>query len=210
MKGKLLSTMFAVACATSMSYAQTREVSGVVTSSDGTPINGASISVVGANTATQSDASGRFKISVSSGASLNVSYIGYTAQRVSIGNSTNLSIVLASDNQTLEEVVVVGYAVSNKSVVGSFSRVSAKDIEGRPNANALEALQGKVPGLQVFTSTGEPSATQSVRLNGVGSINGGTTPLYVLDGIPVADGSIVSMNPNDFESVTVLKDASAT
>src|SRR5690606_19851165 len=102
MKQKLLSTVFAMACISSISFAQTKEVSGLVTSTDGTPISGASISVVGSNTATQTDELGRFKISAPSGSTLNVSYIGYTTQRVSIGNSTNLSIVLQGGDQALE------------------------------------------------------------------------------------------------------------
>lgn len=91
-----------------------------------------------------------------------------------------------------------------------MTRVSSEEIKGKPTANALEALSGKVPGLQVFTSSGEPSATQSIRLDGVGSLGASSTPLMVLDGIPVGAGSIVSMNPEDFESITVLKDAAAT
>ena len=212
MKQKLLSTMFAVACLASSSYAQDRQVSGKVTSSDGSPVSGVTISVVGTTNAVQSDASGSFKISVQPGATIVASSIGFKTQRVIVGNSAVLSLVLESEDTALDEVVVIGYGsgVSSKKVVGSVSRVSSKDLEAKPNANALESLQGRVPGLQVYTSTGEPSATQSVRLNGVGSISGGSTPLYVIDGIPVASGAIVSLNPSDFESVTVLKDASAT
>ena len=212
MKQKLLSAMFAMTCVTSMSFAQTREVSGLVTSSDGTPVSGASISVVGTNTATQTDGSGRFKISVNSGATLNVSNIGYVSQRVNIGNSTILSIVLVSNDQTLDEVVVIGYGSGRAigTVVGSKTTVSSKDISGRPTANALEALQGRVPGLSVLTSNGEPSSTQSIRLHGSGSLGASSTPLFVVDGIPTESGSIVSTNPDDWESITVLKDASAT
>ncbi|MBD1428220.1 SusC/RagA family TonB-linked outer membrane protein [Sphingobacterium litopenaei] len=212
MKQKLLSTMFAMTCVTSLSFAQTREVSGLVTSSDGTPISGASISIVGTNTATQTDGSGRFKISAPAGATLNVSFIGYVSQRVSIGNSSNLTIALQPNDQSLDEVVVIGYGSGRSigSIVGSKTSITAKDIEGRPNANAIEALQGKIPGLSVLTSNGEPSATQSIRLHGSGSLGASSTPLFVVDGIPTDAGAIVSTNPDDWESITVLKDAAAT
>src|SRR5690606_13742400 len=114
MKQKLLSTFFALTCVTSLSFAQTREVSGLVTSSDGTPISGASISIVGTNIATQTDGSGRFRISLSPGSTLNVSYIGYNTQRVSVGTSTNLSIVLDSGDQELDEVVVTAMGVTRQ------------------------------------------------------------------------------------------------
>src|SRR5690606_24039073 len=130
MKQKLLSTMFAMACVTGMSFAQTREVGGLVTSSDGSPISGASISVIGTNTATQTDGSGRFRISVNSGATLNVSYIGYTTQRVSIGNSTNLSIVLTDTGEELDEVVVTAMGIKRaaKSLTYATSRVNPDDL----------------------------------------------------------------------------------
>ena len=212
MKQKLLSTMFAMTCVTSMSFAQTREVSGIVTSSEGTPISGASITVVGTNLATQSDESGRFKIIANTGATLNVSYIGYVSQRVSIGNAAVLTITLNSNDQSLDEVVVIGYGSGRAigTIVGSKTTITSKDIEGRPNANAIEALQGKVPGLSVLTSNGEPSATQSIRLHGSGSLGASSTPLFVVDGIPTDAGAIVSTNPDDWESITVLKDAAAT
>src|SRR5690606_13301786 len=212
MKQKLLSAMFAMTCVTSMSFAQNREVSGLVTSSDGTPISGASISVVGTNTATQTEGSGRIRISANTGATLNVSYIGYVSQRVNIGNSNVLSIVLVPNDQSLEEVVIMGYGSGRSigTIVGSKTTVTAKDIEGKPTANALEALQGKVPGLSVLTSNGEPSATQSIRLHGQGSLGASSTPLFVVDGIPTEPGSIVSTNPDDWESITVLKDAAST
>src|SRR5690606_15545837 len=143
---------------------------------------------------------------------LQLSFIGYVSRTVTIGTSNQINVSLEPDASELSEVVVVGYGTGRalSTVVGSVSHVSADDIKGKPTANALESLQGRVPGLQVFTSNGEPSATQSIRLHGSGSLGASSTPLFVLDGIPVADGSIVSMNPEDFESITVLKDASAT
>lgn len=212
MKHKLLTTMLAVACVTSMSYAQSRQVSGKVTAEDGTPITGATITVVGSDVATQTNQSGNFTINVVPGGTLRVSSLGYVTQNVSIGNSGTLSIILKSDDTDLEEVVVIGYG-SGRSIgsrVGSKTTVSSKDIEGKPTANAIEALQGRVPGLSVLTSNGEPSATQSITLHGTGSLGASSTPLFVVDGIPTDAGAIVSTNPDDWESITVLKDAAAT
>lgn len=212
MKQRLLTTMLAVACVSTASYAQTREVSGTVTSNDGTPISGASITVIGTKTATQTSSSGNFKLSVPVGATLNVSSVGYISQKISIGNSSILSIVLQVDDNSLDEVVVIGYGSGRSigSIVGSKTTVASKDIEGKPSANAFEALSGKVPGLSVLTSSGEPSATTSIRLHGSGSLGASSTPLIVIDGIPVDASTIVSTNPSDWESITVLKDAAAT
>lgn len=184
----------------------------MVTTADGKPISSVSVSVVGSNIATQTDDAGRFKLTVPAGATLNVSYVGYVSQRVSIGNATTLSIVLKEDAQALDEVLVIGYGSGTAigTRLGSKTTVTSKDIEGKPTANALEALQGRVPGLSVLTSNGEPSATQSIRLHGSGSLGASSTPLFVVDGIPVDAGSIVSTNPDDWESITVLKDAAAT
>lgn len=212
MKQKLLTTMLVAACLTSGAYAQSRQVTGKITSSDGTPISGATVVVAGTSTATQSDPSGNFSINVSSGNTLNISSVGFVSQKIAIGNSSVLTIVLSQEDASLEEVVVIGYGSGRAvgTVVGSKTTVSSKDIEGRPNANAVEALQGKVPGLSVLTSSGEPSATQSIRLHGSGSLGASSTPLFVVDGIPTDAGSIVSTNPDDWESITVLKDAAAT
>ena len=196
-------------CVTSLSFAQTREVSGLVTSSDGTPISGASISVVGTNTATQTDGSGRFKISVNPGGTLNVSYIGYISQKVSIGNSTNLSIVLQSGDQTLEEVVVTGYgAVKKADFAGAAATIGPKEVENKPVANITQNLQGRLPGVLANSGSGQPGAGATITIRGIKSIQGsGAQPLYIVDGIPVS--GLESLNQNDFESVTVLKDANA-
>ncbi|MFD2967004.1 SusC/RagA family TonB-linked outer membrane protein [Sphingobacterium bambusae] len=212
MKQKLLSILFVLTCFVGVSFAQNRQVSGKITSAtDGSPISGATVLLKGTSTGTQTDVNGEFIIYAPEGATLIVRNIGHIEKLVS-ANSTVLNISLVSNEAALDEVVVVGYGSGTNlsTTVGSVARVSSKDIEGRPTANALEALQGKVPGLQVFTSSGEPSATQSVRLHGVGSLGASSTPLYVLDGVPVSPNSIVSMNPSDYESITVLKDASAT
>lgn len=162
--------------------------------------------------ATSTGSDGKFSFSVPTNAStLTVGFVGYLNQDVKIG-SGDIRILLELDSRDLGEVVVVGYGTGKKiaSVVGSVEVVSGKVVQDRPLANAFDALQGKVAGLQVFTSSGEPSQTSSVRLHGVGSLGASSTPLYLLDGIPVDGGTVLSINPNDIESVSVLKDASST
>ncbi|MCA5004345.1 SusC/RagA family TonB-linked outer membrane protein [Sphingobacterium bovistauri] len=212
MKQKLLSTMFAVACVTSMSYAQTREVSGLVTSSDGTPISGASISVVGTNTATQTDGYGRFKISASSGATLNVSYIGYTSQRVSIGNSTNLSIVLKGGDQALDEVVVtgvLGIERQKKEIGYATAKVDKEALTATKAVNVASGLQGKVSGLNITPINNGVFEDIKINLRGIRSLTGNNNPMLLLDGVPSAIGYLSSINPNDIEDVQVLKGSSA-
>src|SRR5690606_36935354 len=220
MKKKLLSTMFAVACVTSMSYAQTREVSGVVSSSDGSPISGASVSVVGSNNATQTDGSGRFRISVSPGASLNVSYIGYTSQRVSVGNSTTLSIVLVSSDQALEEVVVTGYGTQKKrEITGSIASIKGEEFANVTAPSLDRSLAGLAAGVQASNTSGILGQPAKIRIRGVSSISSSSDPLYVVDGVPYITGDqgavfytnpLGSINSNDIESVEVLKDGAAT
>lgn len=210
MKQKLLSTMFAVACIASVSYAQERQVSGKVTSADGTPISGVSIAVVGTTKATQTDASGSFTLTVNPGATIEASSIGYTAQRILVGNSSVLTIVLASEDTELEEVVVVGYGSTTKEAfTGSAKRIDAANIEKKNVSNISQALTGEVAGLQVTTASGQPGTAATIRVRGYGSVNGNRDPLYVVDGVPFS-GNLTSINNADIASVTVLKDAAAT
>lgn len=132
------------------------------------------------------------------------------SQEVDIKSVVN--VVLHPDTEILEEVVVIGYGTGQKigSVVGSVAKVGSEKISSKPTANAMDALQGQVAGLQIYTSSGEPGSVSSSYIRGVGSLTAGNEPLYVLDGTPVSSDVMVMMNPNDFESVTVLKDASAT
>lgn len=224
MKQRLLTTMLAVACVSTASYAQTREVSGTVTSNDGTPISGASITVVGTKTATQTNSSGSFKLSVPAGATLNVSSVGFTTQRVSVGNSTLLNIVLKSEEKDLDEVVVVGYGTQLKrNLTTSISSVSDKELRDIPVANVQQALQGKAAGVNITSGGGRPGAPISVQIRGRSSINAGNDPLYVVDGVimpsnssftPTSAGAGVSplanLNPDDILSVEVLKDAASS
>lgn len=220
MKQKLLGTMFAVACLTSFSYAQSRNVVGKVTSSDGKPIGGASITVVGAKNSTQSDGSGNFNISAPAGATLNVSYIGYKSQRVSIGNSSVVNIVLSSDDKVMDEVVVTGYAVqSKKEFTGASSRVSGSEIADRPVQSFSQSLTGQAAGVNIVQPNGLLNNPPVVRVRGLSSLSLSSFPLVVVDGIPVTTGDVsenaaannplADINPADIESIDILKDAAS-
>ena len=141
---------------------------------------------------------------------MQISYIGMMTQEVPI--KPNLKIVLKADAELLEEVVVTGYGTGKKlgSVVGSVTTVGGDKLEKKPVANIGDALQGQVAGLQVFTPSGEPSQSVSMRLRGVSSINSSSEPLFILDGSPISSSAFTALNPNDIENMTVLKDASST
>ena len=213
MKKKLLNLIVIGLLTIGSVFAQNKTITGKITGADdGLPIPAATIRVSGTKIAVQSNADGNYVISAPATAKfIEFSYVGMSSISEIIGARTVINVKLANDSQ-LNEVVVTGYGSGRKisSIVGSVATVSAKVVENKPVANAFDALQGKVAGLQIFTSSGEPSASSSLRLHGVGSLGASNTPLYLLDGIQVDPSTIVSLNPNDIETVSVLKDASAT
>jgi len=189
-------------------------ISGTVTGTeDGAPIPGVTVRAKGfteVGTITASD--GKYSITVPTGATtLIFSFVGMKVLELPI-SGTVVNAVLESEDVEVKEIVVVGYGSAKKvgTVVGSVSQVTSSKLEAKPQANVLEAIQGKVPGLQVYTSSGDPGALQTLRLHGIGSLGASTTPLYILDGIAVSDVTFRSINPNDIESISVLKDASST
>jgi TonB-linked SusC/RagA family outer membrane protein len=193
--------------------AQVTKVTGtVISEEDGLPVVGASILVKGTAVGTVTDMDGKFQLPnvPSSAKTLVISFIGMKSQELPIKQTMN--VILKPDTEILEEVVVLGYGSGKKigSIVGSVAKVNSEKLSAKPVANAMDALQGQVSGLQVYTSSGEPGSSSSSYIRGVGSLTADNEPLYVLDGTPVSSSVMVMMNPNDFESVTVLKDASAT
>ncbi len=192
-------------------FAQDRLVTGRVTSSDdGSGIPGATISVKGTSKGTSSDADGNFKISVGNAAVLSFSSVGFNPQDVSIGNKTQINVVLTADTKALTEVVVVGYGTQKKSqMTGAISSVGSKEIQELPVTNARQALQGRAAGVDVVQPGSKPGAGPQIRIRGRRSFNASNDPLYVVDGIPLSSG-IDDINPNDIVSMEVLKDASAT
>lgn len=196
-----------------MVTAQTQKITGTVISDDDKlPVVGATVKVKGASVGAITDVNGHFileKVPLSA-KMLQISYIGMKTEEAAIQPTMN--IILKSDTQLMEEVVITGYGSAKKmgSIVGSVATVNNEKLANRPAANAGDALQGLVAGLQVFTPSGEPSEGVVMRLRGVSSINSSTEPLYILDGSPISSGAFSALNPNDIESWTVLKDASAT
>lgn len=211
---KIILLILCVSLSFAQSFAQNRVVTGKVTDESGNPIAGASVVAKSSKGGTTTGADGSFKLSVANTVkSLTISSLNYVQKDVMIAanNTANASLV-ASAADALGEVVIVGYGAAKKKseVTGSLVTVNAEKLQNKPTANMFDALQGKVPGLQVYNNSGEPSASPSIRLNGVGSLGASSTPLYVMDGVPIDGSTIVSLNPEDFESVTVLKDASST
>ena len=191
--------------------AQTQKITGVVISEeDGLPIVGASVLVKGTTIGTVTDIDGNFTLPnvPTTAKHLVVSYIGMMTQEVAIKPS--LKITLKSDAEILDEVIITAYGTSTKGAfTGSASTVKSGEIEKRQVSNVTKALAGAVAGVQITSSNGQPGTSATVRVRGVGSINAGSAPLYVVDGIPF-DGDIASINTQDIESMTVLKDAAST
>ncbi len=201
-----------------ISFSQTK-VTGKVLDGAGKAISDATVQVKGTNTATTTKKDGTFSISVPAGRSeLFVTAVGFAEQTVSVASNTNPTITLATSSTTQAEVVVIGYAtVKKKDVTGSIQGISASEIQSRPVANALEAMQGKIAGVDIGSNE-RPGQVGGISIHGarsLGSINGNSvgasnSPLYVVDGIPLTTGGIENLNPQDIESIDVLKDASAT
>lgn len=194
--------------------AQSSKVTGkVLSDEDGEAIIGATVMVKGTTIGTVTDADGFFNLSnvPNSAKVLEISFVGM--ETISVKIAPNLTIRMKNSSEMLDEVLVTGtYGSAKKlgSMVGSVAAVKSEKISNRPSANFADALQGQVAGLQVYTSSGEPSENVSMRLRGVGSINSSTEPLFVLDGSPISSGVFTALNPSDIENVTVLKDASST
>lgn len=192
-------------------FAQSKAISGIVLDSNNEPVMGANVSISGTTNGTITDLDGNFTLkNVSSDAKLKVSYIGFLTQTISLNGQSSIKILLKEDSNTLDEVVVVGYGTQKKSdVTGALVSITEKQIKQRPVENALQAMQGKAPGVDITTNS-RPGQLGEVRIRGVRSINAGNDPLYVVDGIPLTAGSVADINPNDIASMEILKDASST
>lgn len=185
-----------------------REVQGVVTDQYGEPIIGANIIESGTSNGTVTDIDGRFALTVANDAVLQVSYIGYLTQDISTLNTTTFNIVLVEDTKALDELVVVGYGAIRKSdLTGSISTAKGSDIIKSQSFNALEGLKGKAAGVNIFSNTGQPGGEMRVIIRGISTINASANPLYVVDGVVMSNFQF--LNPNDIESIEILKDASS-
>jgi len=198
-----------------IAFAQTRQISGKVTSSDNeSALAGVTVKIKGTSNGVATDANGSFNISAPSNATLVFTYVGYVPQEAIVGKSNVMNIRLAPDMNTLTEIAVVaiGYGTAKKSdLTGAVSSVSAATIAKVPVTSLDQALQGRAAGVQVTSNDASPGGNITVLIRGVGSLaTNGNGPLYVVDGFPLDNGGINNINPNDIASIDVLKDASAT
>ena len=197
---------------TTAAFAQNLTVSGNVTdASNGEPVPFASVHLQGTMTGVSTDAEGHYSLSVPADGILVFSSIGYKTQEVAVASRAHVNVVLESDSQFIDETIVVAYGTATKSsFTGSAAVVNAETIENRIATNVTSALAGTTPGVQVISSSGDPASNgSSIRIRGIGSMYASNTPLYIVDGMPY-DGSISDINPNDVESMSVLKDAAAS
>lgn len=188
---------------------QAKKVSGVVVDTNGEPVIGANVSEKGTTNGTITDIDGKFNLDISANAVLLVSYIGYAPQELRPGNATALKITLKEDSQALEEVIVVGYGTQKKvNLTGAVSQVSSKALENRPITNLSQGLQGVVPNLNIDNSDGNPNSTAKMNIRGLATISDDSSaPLILVDGVQMTHFNM--LNPEDIESISVLKDASS-
>ena len=184
----------------------TKKVTGTVSDSQG-PVIGASVVEKGTSNGVVTDFDGNFTLNVKPGATIVISYIGYTTKEIVVGNQSNLKVTLEEDNAALDEVVVIGYGVQKKKLVtGATVQVKGEDIAKMNTTSALEAMQSSTPGVQITSSSNQPGKGYKVYIRGIGT-TGNSSPLYVIDG--VAGASIDDINPADIETIDVLKDAAS-
>lgn len=201
-----LAMMFMLFCVTT--FAQTKPLNGIIRDKTGRPVPGVTVVIQGTSTGTTSDAEGRFKLNAPENAVLVFSFIGYQAQKLTVGAAASYNVILQDNTTELDQLVVVGYGTRKKSdVTGAVSQVKATALENENPANVQDLLRANVPGLNV-TASNSAKGGGDLTIRGKSSINAGTTPLIVLDGV-IYPGQLSDINPNDIQTIDVLKDASA-
>lgn len=200
--------------------AQDKTITGTVTDQNDQPLPGVSIVVVGSTTGAQTDFDGNYSINAAQGSQLRFSYIGQTTVNITVGASNTINVKMEDDAQALEEVVVIGYGVQKrKELTGSISSISGEDIQGLVTPSFESQIAGRAAGVQVTSNTGIIGEAPRVRIRGIASIGSGTSPLIVVDGMPLFSGDVGGyasanglgdINPNDIDSFEILKDGAAT
>ena len=209
--------------------AQERQVTGKVKDGTGTGMPGVTVAVKGTQRGTSTDVDGNYKVAVPTNATLVFSYVGYSNQEIAVGTRSVVDVTLLEDNKVLNEVVVVGYGtVKKKDATGAVNAIGAKDFQKGIVVSPEQLMQGRVAGVQITQSSGEPGGGINVRIRGTSSVFGGNNPLFVIDGVPLAGDNTSSggdasgvgrqpaknplnfLNPEDIASIDILKDASAT
>ncbi len=195
-----------------ITFAQEKTISGMVSDNTGLPLPGVNIVVKGTTNGAQTDFDGNYTIKTSAGSVLVYSYVGQKTQSVKVGASNTINITMLDDSQALDEVVVIGYGTKKRGELSSsVSIVNSAQIERQNNTLSIDkALQGAATGVQVTAQNGKPGNAAFVRIRGVGSINAGSEPLYLLDGIQVNEDDVIGINPSDISAMSVLKDAAST
>ncbi|MDG3580869.1 SusC/RagA family TonB-linked outer membrane protein [Galbibacter pacificus] len=207
-------------CMTYLSYAQEKTINGTITDQDGLPLPGVNIQINGTHTGTQTDFDGKYSINATVGSVLIYTYIGQKTEERTVGNSSTIDITMQEDAQALDEVVIVGYGTSTKrEVTDNIASVSSEDINLIPTPSVQSTLSGKAAGVQVTQVNGKAESGIKIRVRGVATISSSQEPLYVIDGVPMINSDenindspinpLVSLNPNDIESIEILKDASS-
>ena len=205
---KRITLFCAFLLASVFAYGQNITVKGTVRDQKGETLPGVSVRVKDSDAGVATDANGAFSINTASNSTLIFSYIGFATKEQPVAGQTVLNVVLDESNKALSEVVVVGYGTQRKGdITGAVSVIGKKDLDQRPNTQIGNLIEGKTAGVQVVSPSGSPSATLSIKIRGTNSINAGSNPLYVIDGVPAQDTR--SLNPADIETISVLKDASS-
>ena len=206
---KLLFTLSVTLSLCLASFAQQVQVTGTVKDNAGNPVAGATILVEGTTNGTTSNVDGSYSISAASDATLLVSFIGYQSQKHAIAGKTRIDIVLKEDSQAIDDVIVVAFGTAKKEAfTGSAAVIKSDDIAKSQQSNVAQALAGKVAGVQLTNTSGQPGTSPEIRVRGFSSLNAGNGPLWIVDGMPYS-GDLNNLNPNDIESMTVLKDAAS-
>ena len=208
---KLFLAAAMILVASAVASAQSIRVTGTVKSSEGEPLPGAAVIVKGTTTGVNTDLDGKYTITVPSNGTLVASMIGFIEQEVAVNSHAVIDFMLHEDSELLDDVLVVAYGTASKSsFTGSASMVKEETIERKISTNVTSALAGTTPGVQMISSSGDPTSNSStIRIRGIGSMSASSSPLIVLDGVPY-QGSISDINPSDVESMSVLKDAAAS
>lgn len=218
-----------LALVTTVAWSQSRTVTGTVTTSeDGSPIPAVNVVEKGTSNGTSTGVDGRYSITVSDGAILVFSFVGYESQEISVGSRTSIDVVLNPDITALTEIVVIGYGeVAVRDATGAVAAVTSEDFNAGVISSPEQLIQGKTAGVQITSTSGNPGAGVQLRIRGTNSIRSNNNPLFVVDGIPLSGGVLPAtpdvgygsiadtnplsfLNPSDIESISILKDASAT
>lgn len=207
---KTMLTMLLFVLCTATAFAQQKTIKGTVVDATGQPIIGANVSVKGTTIGIITDIDGKYTLQVPNNSTLAISYIGYVSQNIAVGNQSTINVTLKEDTQNLEEVVVVGYGTQKKvTVTGAVASVSGEQLKASPTTNLSNGMVGRMPGVIGFQRSDEPGGgATTIRIRGVNSL-GSKDPLIVVDGVPDRSGGMNRIDPNDIESMSVLKDAAA-